>query len=112
MKYRSFLNFEGETIEILLYIGFYHNTCIDCSTVTSKIFPRDIRIISEQNFLSVHLCCWKQGVSLSDSVLSRAGGGIREKKKHKNFSPWAPKKFLMGAMSNIESHNYFGILCL
>lgn len=106
VKYRSFLKFEGETNEILVYIG-YHNTCIDCSTVISKIFPRDIRIISEQNFLSVHLCCWKQGVSLSDSMLSRAGGGIREKKKQQHFSPWAPKKFLMAAMSNIESHNYF-----
>lgn len=78
VKYKSFLNFEGE---ILVYIGFYHNTCIDCSTVISKRFPRDIKIISEENFVSVHLlCCWKQGVSLSDSMLSGAGGGIREKK--------------------------------
>ena len=106
VKYKSFLNFEGETNEILVYIGFYHNTCIDCSTVISKRFPRDIRIISEENFVSVHLLyCWKQGVSLSDSMLSGAGGGIRGKKN--NFSPWAPEKFLMAAMSNIESHNYF-----
>lgn len=47
------------------------------------------------------------GVSLSDSVLSGAGGGTG-----KNFSPRASKKFLMAAMSNRENHNYSGILCL
>ena len=68
MKYRSFLNFEGEANVILVYIGFYHTAFLDCSTISSERYQRDIRIISQQNFLCVHLpCSWKQ---VSDSMLN------------------------------------------
>lgn len=84
-------------------IGLYHTAFLDFSTILSENFPWDITNNKSTEF---SMCSFSMqleaGVSLFDSVLSGAGGGIE-----KNFSSGASKKFLMDAVSNIESHNYF-----